>query len=92
MAAGLAGGVVFGILLTVMMPAVTAEAIPALVGLSGIVAGWAVHLAFSAAFGLVFAAAVGAFDVSDAVGQNTGLGMGYGFVLWLVNTVIVWPL
>lgn len=91
-AAGLAGGVVFGIVLTVMMPAVIVRAIPALVGLSGIVVGWTVHLAFSAAFGLVFTAAIGAFDVSDAVGQNTGLGMGYGFVLWLVNIVIVWPL
>ena len=90
--AGLAGGVAFGIMLTVMMPSVIGQAIPALVGLSGIVGGWGVHLAFSAAFGLVFAAAVGAFDVPDAVGQNVGLGTGYGFVLWPVNIVVVWPL
>ena len=91
-AAGLAGGVVFGVMLTVMMPAIIREAIPALVGLSGIVAGWVVHLAFSVVFGVVFAATVGAFDVPDAVGQNAGLGMGYGGLLWLVNIVVVWPL
>ena len=90
--AGLAGGVVFGIMLTMLMPAVIGQAIPALVGLSGIVAGWTVHLAYSAVFGLVFAAAVGTFDVPDAVGQNAALGMGYGGLLWLVNIVLVWPL
>ena len=89
--AGLAGGVVFGVVLTMVMPAIIRRAIPAMVGLSGIAAGWAVHLAYSAVFGLVFAA-VGVFDVPDAVGQNAGLGMGYGFVLWLVNIVVVWPL
>lgn len=53
---GLAGGVVMGIMATMMLPDVMTEYIPGLLALDGPVAGWIVHLGVAATFGVGYAA------------------------------------
>ena len=93
--AGLAGGLVMGIMLTMQMTPVIENAIPALWGLSGGVAGWVVHMSNSAVLGVVFAAlaSAGALrEYADSVGTSTALGIAYGVVLWVVLAAIVMPI
>ncbi|MFD1640496.1 hypothetical protein [Halohasta litorea] len=52
---GLGGGLVFGILLSMLMPDIIGGAIPGLYGFSSGVAGWTIHMAHSAVLGVVFA-------------------------------------
>ncbi len=54
--AGLAGGAVMDVLLSVMMTPVIEVAIPSMYGLSGGLAGWVAHMAHSAILGVGFAA------------------------------------
>ncbi|WP_336001273.1 histidine kinase [Halorientalis halophila] len=94
MGAGLAGGAVMGVLFSVLMTPVIEMAIPALVGLSGGVAGWVVHMSISAVFGVVFAALVTLTPLSEFADQPLallGLGLAYGAVLWIVAAGIVMP-
>ena len=93
--AGLIGGLVMGVVFSLLMPPVIENAIPALVGLSGGIAGWVVHMSISAVFGVVFVAAlaqprIGA--VADSAGGVVGLGLAYGAILWVVAAGIVMPL
>jgi hypothetical protein len=93
--AGLLGGLVMGALFTLLMPPVIENAIPALVGLSGGLAGWIVHMSISAVFGVVFAAAVAQPRVADVAESQTltaGLGLAYGVILWAAAAGIVMPL
>ena len=92
--AGLIGGFVMGVLFSLLMPPVIENAIPALVGLSGGIAGWIVHMSISAVFGVVFVATltqprIG--DVADSIG-GVGLGLAYGAILWVVAAGIAMPL
>jgi len=92
--AGIGGGAVMGIMLTMQMTPVIENAIPALWGLSGGAAGWAVHMANSAVLGVVFAAIAGTAALSeytDSVGTSALLGVGYGVVLWVVLAAVVMP-
>lgn len=92
--AGLVAGVVMGALMTTLMRGVIENAIPALVGLSGIGAGWVVHLGISTVFGLAFAAVASVGSVRgyvDAPGSGAVLGIGYGVVLWVVAAAVVMP-
>lgn len=83
---GLAGGVVFGILMqaTGMIPMVAM-----LVGSSSIAVGWVVHLAVSAAigagFGLLLAPRV------DGLSSGVLLGLLYGAVWWVLGPLILMP-
>ena len=93
--AGLIGGLVMGVLFSVLTPPVIETAIPALVGLSGGFAGWIVHMSISAVFGVVFVGAltqprIGA--VADSIGGVVGLGLAHGAILWVVAAGIVMPL
>ena len=93
--AGLIGGFVMGVLFSLLMPPVIENAIPALVGLSGGIAGWVVHMSISAVFGVVF---VGALTptrlaaVAESPGGVVGLGLAYGAVLWAVAAGVLMPL
>lgn len=87
---GLLGGAVMGIMLTVQMTPVIENAIPAMYGLSGGLAGWIVHMFHAAILGVVFAAVAERADV-DALGASLGAGLVYGVVLWLVLAVLVMP-
>ena len=92
---GIAGGFVMGIMLTMQMTPVIENAIPALWGLSGGLAGWVVHMSNSAVLGVVFAAlaSAGALrEYSNSVGTSTALGIAYGVVLWVVLAAIVMPI
>lgn len=60
---GIVGGIVFGAMIQLSMPQIIGGAIPALWGLSGLVAGWLVHLVNSLILGLVYV----------AIAENTGL-------------------
>ncbi|MGH3585147.1 MAG: hypothetical protein ACRDQ0_02395 [Pseudonocardia sp.] len=83
--AGLAGGIVFGVLMAMMgmMPMIAM-----LVGSSSAAVGWLVHLVISAFYGALFAlfapAALG-------VGSTLGAGAVYGIVLWVIGPLLVMP-
>jgi hypothetical protein len=92
--AGLVGGFVMGIMLTMQMTPVIENAIPALWGLSGGLAGWVVHMSNSAVLGVVFAAiasAGGLREYGRSSGTSAALGIAYGVVLWVVLAAIVMP-
>lgn len=85
-AGGLAGGVVFGLMMQAwdMIPMVAA-----LVGSDSTAVGWVVHLLISAFFGLVFAVVVG--QLRTGMVGATVLGVGYGAVLWVVGPLLLMP-
>jgi len=90
---GLGGGVVFGILMSMMMPDIIGGAIPGLYGFSGGVAGWTIHMAHSAVLGVVFAGLVRvAPQYTNTLGKSLGAGIVYGIVLWAILGAVVMPL
>ncbi|MFB6283083.1 MAG: histidine kinase [Halobacteria archaeon] len=93
--AGIIGGAVMGGMMSMMMPAAINKMIPALFGLQGTAAGWGVHIFNSAIFGIVFAGilSVGAFrKMSESSGKTFGLGVIYGFLVWVGPAAIVMPI
>lgn len=92
---GLGGGIVFGVMIQQMMRPTLVAAIPALWGLSGLAAGWVVHLVNSAVLGLLFAAIVESSGLAEyAAEYRSGwlVGGAWGVVLWVVGAAIVMPL
>jgi len=90
---GLGGGLVFGILMSMMMPDIIGGAIPGLYGFSGGVAGWTIHMAHSAVLGVVFAGvARAAPGYTNTLGKSFGAGIVYGIVLWAILGAIVMPI
>ncbi len=83
---GLAGGVVFGVLMTVMgmMPMVAM-----LVGSESVAVGWVVHLAISAFIGAVFGVLLAARVTSFAAGAV--LGLVYGVAWWVLGPLLIMP-
>jgi hypothetical protein len=93
--AGLVGGAVMGVMLTMMMTPVIEMAIPALWGLQGGTAGWVIHMANSAVFGIVFAALLtlpGLRKYAGSISTSAVLGAVYGVVLWIVAAGVVMPI
>jgi len=93
--AGLVGGLVMGVLFSLLTPPVIENGIPALVGLSGGIAGWVVHMSISAVFGVVFAAALTRprlAGLAESPAGVVGLGAAYGVALWIVAAGVVMPL
>jgi len=89
--AGLIGGAAMGVMLTMQMPGVIEVAIPSMYGLSGLAAGWVVHLFHSAVLGVAFAAVAAAVGAADSVGRGAAVGVAYGAVLWVVLAALVMP-
>jgi len=96
--AGLAGGVVgsavFAALLFAVDPAVLSTVVPVMYGLgpSTVAAGTAIHVAHGGVLGVGFAAIVGVADRNGALpGQQVGLGLAYGLLLWAVLAAVVMP-
>ena len=92
--AGVVAAAVMGAMLTTMLRPVIESAIPALYGLSGLAAGWAVHLFHGAVFGGLFAAVASRDPLDDyaaSLGGAVGVGAGYGVVLWVVAAALVMP-
>ncbi len=84
-AGGLAGGVMFGVLMQMMdmMPMVAG-----LVGSTSVAVGWVAHLAISAFLGATFVV-FGRWATTPATGAL--LGMGYGFVWWILGALLIMP-
>ena len=89
-AAGVAGGLVGGVVFGLMMQ--TWGVIPmvaALVESSSPAVGWVVHLLISAFFGAAFGVVLG--PVVKGLISGTLLGVGYGAVLWVVGGLLLMP-
>ena len=85
--AGLAGGVVFGLMMTTMgmMPM-----IGKMIGQPTLLAGWIVHLLNSAMIGAGFAVVLG--RRAESVGGGLRWGLAYGGVWWLLGPMTLMPL
>lgn len=89
---GLGGGLVFGALMSIMMPDIIAEAIPGMYGFEGGVAGWTIHMVHSAVLGVVFAGIASAVpQYTNTLGKSVGVGIVYGVALWVVLASFVMP-
>jgi len=83
---GLAGGVVFGLLMAMMdMIGMVAQ----LVGSSSAAVGWIVHLAISAFIGASFAVLLGSLAKTPVPAAL--IGMGYGVVWWVLGALLIMP-
>jgi hypothetical protein len=96
-AGGLAGGVVFGLLMTYVIPAPLLEVvIPSMYTLAPPAApfvGWVIHMAHGAVLGVGFAALVGLKpSLGESAGKSLGAGAAYGLVVWIGLAVIVMPI
>lgn len=85
--AGVAGGVVFGMLMAMMgmLPMVGM-----LVGAENAAVGFVVHLVNSAVIGAVFG--VLAWGIADRVGPVLGAGMACGVLWWVLGALVIMPL
>lgn len=85
--AGIAGGIVFGILMAMMdmLPMVGM-----LIGVENAVVGFLVHLVNSAIIGAIFG--VLAWGFADKIGPVLGAGMVYGVIWWVLGALIIMPL
>lgn len=85
--AGVAGGVVFGILMAMMgmLPVIAG-----MVGSASPIVGFGIHLMISAIIGAGFALALGRFASSTA--RSLVAGAGYGMFWWLLGPLTVMPL
>ena len=88
-AAGILAAVAFGAMLSAMMTPVIENAIPAMYGLSGGLAGWVIHVSHGAVLGVVFAALADA--LTDSPRQTVLAGALYGVVVWAALAVLVMP-
>jgi len=87
--AGVAGGAVMAVWLLLVNPRTLVGAIPGLYGLSGMGAGWAIHLTHGALFGVVFAALSSS---ADSRSTTIGIGLGFGVVLWFIGAGTIMPI
>jgi hypothetical protein len=96
--AGLAGSLVMGALIAVMNPPTIEVAMASLYTLApppNGAAGFTVHMAHGAVFGVVFAAILAAPAVRENVSgllPTVGLGVAYGVVIWVVAAALLMPL
>jgi len=88
-AAGLVGGLGMGTFLGLTAPTVIEGTVPALVGLSGLLAGWTVHLLASALLGVVFTTLVERRPERRPLTTAVVLGVAYSILLWLAAGVAV---
>ena len=96
-AAGLLGGVVFGIMMQ-MMNAPTPEGgqmpmmamVAKVVRSDSMAAGWIYHLFNSAVIGGIFGWLLG--NRSQRIGAGLGWGALYGFIWWILGALILMPL
>jgi len=87
--AGLVGGLGMGTFLALTAPAVIEGTIPSLVGLSGPLVGWTVHMLLSAVLGIAFTIAVERRPERRPLTTTVVLGIAYSIVLWLAAGVTI---
>lgn len=85
--AGVAGGVVFGVLMAMMdmLPMVGM-----LIGVENAFVGFLVHLVNSAVIGAIFG--VLAWGIANKIGPLLGAGMIYGVIWWVLGALTLMPL
>lgn len=85
--AGIAGGIVFGILMAMMgmLPMVGM-----LIGVNNAFVGFLVHLVNSAIIGAIFG--VLAWPIANKIGPVLGAGMVYGVIWWVLGALLIMPL
>ena len=91
-AGGLAAGVIMGLLMQFVMGSMAM--VGALYGQPTVAAGWTAHLIHSVIFALVFTAIVtrpSVRDYADSTTRLAGLGLAYGFAIWVVAASFVMP-
>lgn len=97
-AGGFIGSVLFGLIMTYVMPPPLLEVvIPAMYGVEGPapLVGWAIHQFHGVVLGLVYVAAIQSGPLSGParkLGGSVGLGIGYGVLTTAVLAVLVMPL
>lgn len=84
--AGLAGGVVFGVLMHAMG---MIGMVAGLIGAESALAGWAVHLVNSAIIGAIFGLVAAKVRGTAAL---AGAGVAYGIAWWVVGALLIMPL
>ncbi len=96
-AGGLVGGVVFGMMMHVMMaPTPNGGQMPVIamvgqiVGSPTVGVGWVYHLFNSALIGAIFGWFFG--ERAQSYGSALGWGAAYGFVWWIVGSLVLMPL
>jgi uncharacterized membrane protein YagU involved in acid resistance len=92
--AGLAAGLVFGLVIQFALGRMTTIGALYTFGEESLVVGWTAHVVNSVVFALVYAL-VTRLDVlrqyADRPTAGVGAGGVYGFALWFVNIGFVWP-
>lgn len=83
---GLAGGVVFGILMQVTD---AIGMVAKLIGSESVVLGWLVHLFNSALFGAIFALLFARW--ATRIGPAIVAGLVYGVVWWVLGALLIMP-
>lgn len=95
---GFVGSVLFGLIMTYVMPPPLLEVvIPAMYGVEGPapLVGWAFHQFHGVVLGVVYVAAVQSGPLAEParkLGSSVGLGVGYGILTTAVLAVLVMPL
>ena len=93
--AGVAAGVVFGVMIQAVLGRMTAIGALYTLGEPNLTIGWVAHLFHSVLFAVVFALVTAGDRFDDLLARPlTGalLGGSFGFALWFVNIGLVWPL
>ena len=86
--AGVAGGLVFGLMMAVTMPPMIGM-IGSLLGVPSL--GWGVHLLFSAIIGAGFGLLLGRPASRATLGVAAGLGAAYGLLWWVLGPLLIMP-
>lgn len=90
---GIVGAIAFGAMMALQTPGVLENAIPAMYGLEGGLAGMIVHVSHGAVLGVVFAALLVAADRPVLGAAPAGAaGLVYGIVVWALLAVVVMPI
>jgi len=90
LAAGVAGGLVGGVLFGLMMQAKgMMEMIAGLIEQQRAGTGWVVHLTISVVFGLIYALSLG--NLRQTWGSAAGYGALYGAFWWVAGALLIMP-
>lgn len=89
--AGIAGAVIAGLVLGVMMQMMGLMTdLSDVVGMDSAAVGWLIHLMMSVLFGLVYGLVLMAASVK--LGANLGLGAAYGIAIWIMGPLLIMPM
>jgi uncharacterized membrane protein YagU involved in acid resistance len=92
--AGLAAGLVFGLVIQFVLGRMTTIGALFTFGTESLLVGWLAHAVNSVVFALVYALVTRVEPLSayaDRPLTGAGTGAVYGFALWFVNIGFVWP-